>query len=257
MKHTFVICAYGESPYLEECIQSLKAQTYSSRIICYSSTPNQLIKQACQTYDIPFYHKEGGGIGKDWNNALSFVETPYCTLAHQDDVYEKNYATKIMAAFEASPETTIAFSNYAEYREGVVMGSNLNLKIKSVMLAVMSWFPSSKAWRQLILAFGNPIACPAVSYHLKKLPGFQFSEELKVSLDWYAWYQISKHYQGRFSYVPEKLMYHRIHADSETTAMISDQTRTKEDLFMYELLWPKPLAKVLNGFYKWSQKSNH
>ena len=37
--HTWVICAYGESDYLEACIQSLKNQTLQSQIICYSSTP--------------------------------------------------------------------------------------------------------------------------------------------------------------------------------------------------------------------------
>ena len=35
--HTWVICAYGESDYLEACIQSLKNQTLQSQIICYSS----------------------------------------------------------------------------------------------------------------------------------------------------------------------------------------------------------------------------
>ena len=82
--HTWVICAYGESDYLEACIQSLKNQTLQSQIICYSSTPLDSIKELCKRYDIPFYTKQGGGIGKDWNNAISFVETKYATIAHQD-----------------------------------------------------------------------------------------------------------------------------------------------------------------------------
>ena len=40
--HTFVICAYKESPYLEECIQSLQAQTVSSQILMVTSTPNEI-----------------------------------------------------------------------------------------------------------------------------------------------------------------------------------------------------------------------
>lgn len=32
--HTWVICAYGKSDYLEACIQSLKNQTLQSQIIC-------------------------------------------------------------------------------------------------------------------------------------------------------------------------------------------------------------------------------
>ena len=50
---------------------------------------------------IPFYTKQGGGIGKDWNNAMSFVETKYATIvAHQDDYYEPHYAEKVLAKME-------------------------------------------------------------------------------------------------------------------------------------------------------------
>ena len=52
--HTWVICAYGESEYLEACIQSLKNQTLQTQIICYSSTPLGSIKELCQRYAIPF-----------------------------------------------------------------------------------------------------------------------------------------------------------------------------------------------------------
>ena len=42
--HTFAICAYKESPYLEECIKSLKNQTIKSNILIATSTPNDYIK---------------------------------------------------------------------------------------------------------------------------------------------------------------------------------------------------------------------
>ena len=43
MKHTFVICAYKESAFLEECILSLKKQTVRSNILIATSTPNKYI----------------------------------------------------------------------------------------------------------------------------------------------------------------------------------------------------------------------
>ena len=39
-KHTFAICAYKKSRYLENCILSLKKQTVTSNIIMVTSTPN-------------------------------------------------------------------------------------------------------------------------------------------------------------------------------------------------------------------------
>ena len=42
--HTFAICAYGDSPYLEECMASLACQRQKSEIICCTSTPNPQIE---------------------------------------------------------------------------------------------------------------------------------------------------------------------------------------------------------------------
>lgn len=50
--HTFVICAYGESSYLEDCIQSLLNQSLRTKVILYTSTPNQTIQNLCQKYNL-------------------------------------------------------------------------------------------------------------------------------------------------------------------------------------------------------------
>ena len=111
-QHTWVICAYGESQYLEACIQSLKNQTLTSKIICYTSTPLTSIYEICGKYDIPVHHKTGGGIGRDWNQALSFVTTKYATIAHQDDYYEPKFLEKTLEAFEAHQDGLITFTDY-------------------------------------------------------------------------------------------------------------------------------------------------
>ncbi|WP_150202620.1 glycosyltransferase family 2 protein [Streptococcus constellatus] len=253
--HTWVICAYGESEFLEACILSLRAQTIRSKIICYSSTPLDSIRQLCQTYEIPFYTKEGGGIGKDWNNALSFVDSQYATIAHQDDYYEPTYLEAVLQKIEQSKDVLIAYTDYFEEKNGVKILANKNLKIKTFMLKVLNIMPASHFWRNRVLALGNPISCPAVTYNLARIKEFRFDEKMRVSLDWYAWYKISE-YKGRFTFISEKLMCHRIHEESETTKTISDNTRTKEDLYMYQLFWPKWIAKLINRVYIKSQDSN-
>ena len=42
--HTFAVCAYKESPYLESCIKSLISQTVKSNIIVCTSTPCEFIE---------------------------------------------------------------------------------------------------------------------------------------------------------------------------------------------------------------------
>lgn len=39
-KHVYAIPAYGDSPYLESCIKSLKAQNVTSPVILCTSTPS-------------------------------------------------------------------------------------------------------------------------------------------------------------------------------------------------------------------------
>ena len=89
--HTFVICAYKESPYLGECISSLLKQTVKSRILIATSTPNEYITRTAAEYEIPVIVNKGqGGIVQDWNFAYKQADTPYVTIAHQDDFYMEN-----------------------------------------------------------------------------------------------------------------------------------------------------------------------
>ena len=50
--HTFAICAYKESKYLEECILSVLNQTIKSNVIICTSTPNDYIKRLAEKYKI-------------------------------------------------------------------------------------------------------------------------------------------------------------------------------------------------------------
>ena len=43
--HTFAICAYKESPYLEECIKSVLNQKIKSKCVVCTSTPNHYIEK--------------------------------------------------------------------------------------------------------------------------------------------------------------------------------------------------------------------
>ena len=118
--HTFVICAYKESPYIEECIHSLKNQTVTSRILLATSTPSEYLEHLCKQYDIPYHVREGqSNISLDWNYALSVADTEYVTIAHQDDVYKKEYLEKVLNTFNTCTQPLIAFTDYSEIKNGL------------------------------------------------------------------------------------------------------------------------------------------
>jgi hypothetical protein len=74
-------------------------------------------------------------------------------------------------------------------------------------------------------------------------------------MDWKAWEILSKK-RGRFVYVAEPLMMHRIHEESTTSEVIHDNKRTGEDFRMMRLFWPEWIAKKLVKIYAKSEENN-
>lgn len=256
--HTFAICAYKESPFLEECIQSLKEQTKKSQIILATSTPNPYIQNLAAKYEIPVFINEGeGGITQDWNFAYSCAKTRYVTIAHQDDVYDKKYLENAIMLVEKSKRPLIYFCDYNELRNGKMIRSNTLLRTKRLMLLPLRvrLFQKSIWIRRRILSLGSPICCPSVMYVKPNLPEVIFRNGFRSCEDWEAWEMLSKIF-GEFVYEKRALMCHRIHEGSETSAIIGDNARSAEELEMYQKFWPLWIAKIINKQYAKGQKSN-
>lgn len=262
MKHVFVICAYKESQYLEECINSLIRQTKKSNIIIVTSTPNPYIHNMANKYEIDYYvNEEQGGITQDWNFgykcALEKYHSEFITIAHQDDFYETNYLSTVLKEAEKASHPLIIFGDYYEIRNGCKVYKNRLLKIKRLMLLPLriKILQKSKWVRRRILSLGSPICCPSVTFSANNLPDVIFENHYRACEDWEAWEKISK-LNGEFIYIPRPVMGHRIHEDSETTAAIGDNKRTKEEYEMFCKFWPKIFANLLLKQYSKGQQSN-
>lgn len=256
--HVFAVCAYGESPYLDECIGSLLAQTVPSQVILCTSTPNASIRNSSERFGISLFESgKPAGIASDWNHALAAAEAPLVTIAHQDDVYDPRYAQRMLRAMAFMEHPLIYFTDYGELRDGRRVTDSPLLRTKRKMLAPLANGKNADSVRvrRKALSLGNPICCPSVTFAMEAIPKPIFESGFKSDLDWAAWDRISK-MNGGFYYDPEILLYHRIHADSETSALIADATRTEEDLQMLKRFWPAPLAHLLNLVYRCGQRSN-
>lgn len=234
IKHTFVICAYKESEYLEECIKSIKNQSIKSKVIITTSTDNLFIRELAEKYAIKLYitdHKSD--IASDWNYAYSKVNTPYVTIAHQDDIYDREYAETAVALLERADNPLIFFCDYYEIKNGKKISRTKNLMIKKIMLLPLKikFLRKTVLIKRLILSMGNPICCPAVTYVKDNLPEKVFRVGYKSNIDWEAWERLSR-MSGEFVYTGKKLMGHRVHEGSTTTEIIGMNLRTIEDLEM-------------------------
>lgn len=256
--HTFVVCAYGKSPYLESCVKSLQNQRLKSRILLVTSTPNEEIQGIASKYGIPLQVRKGkSSLAADWNFAYEQAKTSYVTLAHQDDVYGKSYLNEIYGGVKKGGHPLILFTDYSELRGEQYVPENGLLRIKRMLLWPLRFrFCQKRIFvRRRILAMGNPICCPAVTYAKCSLPAVVFSEGFESNTDWEAWERLS-FLRGSFVYIPRNCMAHRIHGESTTTKIIGENRRGREDLAMFSRFWPGWMAEGISRIYRRSEESN-
>lgn len=257
--HTFVILAYKESEYLENCIKSVLNQTLKTNAIIATSTPNNYIKKLAKKYNLEIIINENpNGIAGDFNFAVTCIDSDLITIAHQDDEYDNNYAKKVIDNYKKYKDSIIFFTDYYEIRKDEKVYNNKILKLKRLLLTPLRLKKISnlKFIKRSAIRFGNAICCPSVTFCKKNISTNEiFTSSFTSNMDWLAWERLSK-LKGRFTYINEPLMGHRIHAESTTTKIIKDGNRTKEDYEMFIKFWPKCIAKIINNLYKKNEKSN-
>lgn len=256
--HTFVVCAYGESPFLEDCLLSLSIQTNFSNVVIATSTPNGMIDELAKKFDIPVCVNYGeSGIAGDWNSALLCAKTSLVTIAHQDDVYSDHYVEWMLESLNSANNPLLYFTNYGEIRDSAYIDNSTMNSVKRALLKPLELksLQGSVLVKRGVISLGNSICCPSVTYCMDALPRPVFSSGMRSNLDWEAWERFSR-LEGEFVYDNRIGMYHRIHNDSETSACIVDDTRTKEDLMMLKKFWPDPIANLINKAYTKAQRYN-
>lgn len=257
--HSFVVPAYSRSPHLRDCLASLRAQTRPSPVVVTTSTPYEGLEALVEAMGARLaVHSPNAGIGRDWNFALSEVGTPWVTIAHQDDIYLPEFVERTLAVASVETATTLVLTGYAELLEGDTRGTAPMLWIKRGLLEfgfLGRRTVSSAAAKRRLLWFGCPIPCPSVTVRLDRTR-LRFREDLRVNLDWEAWLRLAA-MDGAFAYSRERLLLHRIHAGSETSAGVREGVRACEDLMMFESLWPKPMARLLARAYALSYRGMH
>lgn len=255
--HCFVVPAYGQSPHLSACLQSLTSQSVKARILITTSTPNAHISGLARAFDIPLRvnSQGGGGIGADWNFALSQAPSAWLTLAHQDDVYFPQFSSRMREVIYRNPDAILAFSDYKEVEGEAPRKASRLLLIKKVLLE-LGFLGRSRVSSRFskinTLRFGCAIPCPAVTMRRDAL---LFDTSLKVDLDWAAWLALARD-PGAFVYVRQSLMQHRVHPESETSDAISTGIRLAEDRAILESLWPTFIARAILASYRIAYQSN-
>lgn len=256
--HCFVICAYKENKYLEECILSLLNQEVKTNILIETSTPNNYISSLANKYNLKIIvNNDSSSCAKDWNFAVNNVPYKLITIAHQDDIYYSNYAKEIISYANQATDPIMLFTDYDELINDKTISSNTILFIKRLLSYHMR---NKKNWnkqkaRKRLLCIGNAISCPTVTVVKEMVGDSPYDESMKCNCDYKTWVNHLKQ-DGSYVYVPKHLIAHRIYKDSSTSLYIKDNTRAHEDKEIISYFWPKPISTIIYKIYSLSQKHN-
>lgn len=250
--HTFAVCAYKESPFLEECVLSLKAQSLRTNIIMTTSTPCKHIAEVANKYDIPLYVRDGvSDIRDDWNFAYDQAKTDWVTIAHQDDRYDENYVKELLVTIKKYNNPIAFVSDYIPIKNGMIGPRDINSKIRRILRKPLknTKCASKRFWKRAILSLGNSICCPAVAYNKRVLGPSFFTSELKFNIDWDTFLKIAET-EGAFCYVEKPLTFYRVHDGATSKEFIENNLRVQDDKTMFSKFWPKWMVTIIMIFYK-------
>jgi glycosyltransferase involved in cell wall biosynthesis len=250
---TFIIPAYGNSPYLEQCIESLKSQSIQCPILITTSTPSIELTRIANKNEIKILiNQSRSSIATDWNFSLDAVTTGLVVLAHQDDIYYQSFASEALNIFSKHSNLAIAFSDSHEIINQKVY-ENPKREIVKKILRRMSFLGLDVIcckWQYFrLLAIGCPIPCSSVIFNMDKIGGLRFSEQYSVNLDWDFWCRVASS-GGPIGYFRGALIAHRIHDGAETQAALQDSRRYNEDKKIFSRFWPGFLVPLIHFFYR-------
>ncbi|MDR0427451.1 MAG: glycosyltransferase [Dysgonamonadaceae bacterium] len=115
-KVSVCIPSYKQASFLERCLNSISAQTYTDyEIVVSDDSPNDEIEQLIKKYEhIPvLYRKNRTPLGspENWNNAIRMASGEYIKIMHHDDWFSSPSSLEdYVDLLDKNPDSYFAFS---------------------------------------------------------------------------------------------------------------------------------------------------
>lgn len=235
MKHTFVILAYNISDDLEECIKSVINQSVKSNIVIATSTPNDYIIDLASEYSLGvMVNKAKSNKGRDYNFAIKSFDTELVTIAHQDDLYDRNYTKEIKKCYKKNKDATIIFTdNYEIHGDKKIKKSKKLFWIRYYLFPLrFSFLQNKKYFKLRSLRRDKYICTSSITFVKKNIDGDIFPTNFKYDNDWQGLIDLAKK-NTKFVYLKEKLVGYRVEDKEENKA------KNKEDEKILRSQYPK------------------
>ena len=234
MLHTFVILAYNESDDLEECIKSVINQSVKSNVIIATSTPNDYIIDLASNYSLGvMVNKSKSNKGRDYNFAINSFGTKLITIAHQDDLYDRNYTKEIINCYKKNTDATIIFTDNYEIEKEKKIKKSKKLFWKRYFLFPLKFkfFQNKKFFKLRCLRRDKFICTSSITFVKENINSDVFPTNLKYDNDWQGLINLAKK-ETKFVYLKCELVGYRIDDKKE------NKKKYKEDEEILKSMYP-------------------
>ncbi|MGN7865294.1 glycosyltransferase family 2 protein [Chryseobacterium sp. 22458] len=224
-KVSIIVPCYNHAKYLEECIESIKNQSYSNWeciIVDDGSTDDtQSVSRKLENEKIRYVYQENRGLSGARNTGIRNATGDYILPLDADDTLNPLALEKMIAVFTQKPETLIVFSDTVTFGH---THKKSNLQEKFTL-------------KELLL--GNKMYCTSMFAKKYFDEGIIYDEKLRHGFeDWEFWIQlISTHRDQPIIKIDYPVFNYRSHPD---TSMIKEITGNQDKIeFIYHTVYEK------------------
>ena len=208
---TVVIPTYNRADMVKTAIDSVLAQTFNDyEIIVVDDCSVDHTREIVASYGdkVKFIQLDAnsGSSAKPRNTAIREARGKYIALLDSDDMWMPTYLEKVVAKFEASPDSV-----------GLVYARVLRVARESGVDNTQALYPDNMLRGNLWPLILSSCVCATTASLIKKSCFDKvglFDESDDIGVHWEMWIRIAKHYE--FDYVPEELAVNLLHEVCES-----------------------------------------
>tara|TARA_R110002051_G_scaffold310739_1_gene384117 strand:+ start:2559 stop:3212 length:654 start_codon:yes stop_codon:yes gene_type:complete len=202
---SILLATYNGEKYIKKSIDSIVNQTFTDwkLLVGFNGTTDSS-KQIVESYNddriFVYDYLDDKGKAKTLNKLLKKVNTPWCAMQDDDDVWHKEKLEKQLA-LKDKYDVIGSFICYIDSEDN--FGQSLTLETESPLI------------KQKSLSGSNQIANSSAIFKTeiaRRVGGWD--ESLDGIEDFDFWLKIMRHEESKFHNIPEVLCLHRLHDDS-------------------------------------------
>lgn len=240
---TIVVPAYKRLDYLQEALASALKQTYQDfeLILSDDSSSDEIASYAASLGDSRIrYRRNAENLGMAMNNFAAFSEAKgkYIASLHDDDAWDPEFLSTLVAPLEDDDEITVAFcDHYLMDEQGRLLPEATDRNSRLYRRDLLKSGRHQPFIKPVVVDLTIPMAMAAV-FRKSILNGAEYSRRLGGSYDYWLAYLAVKDGKACY-YVPQRLTRYRVHKNSGSV------TRGMRNLHDTIYVWRKFL-KIAN-----------